>query len=140
MSPEDNKAVIKRFVEALNNGNYDLLNELMTPDFVRHSQATPGVQIRSREDFKRFAEQYRVVFPDQRVTNDTLVAEGDRVAFYGKYAGTQKGQMGPFPASNKYMEVEQSGVFLLENGKIAELWITWDNVAALTQLGHFPSP
>jgi hypothetical protein len=38
---EVNKMVIHRFNEALNNGNFDFFDELMTSDFVRHSQATP---------------------------------------------------------------------------------------------------
>jgi hypothetical protein len=30
--------------------------------------------------------------------------------------------------------------FRLQDGKIAEMWVTWDNVAILKQLGLFPSP
>jgi hypothetical protein len=26
------------------------------------------------------------------------------------------------------------------NGKIAEWWVTWDNLAILAQLGHLPAP
>jgi hypothetical protein len=29
-------------------------------------------------------------------------------------------------------------VIRLAGGKMAELWITWDNLAILTQLGHLP--
>ncbi len=32
------------------------------------------------------------------------------------------------------------GIFRLEDGKIAEMWVTWDNLSALMQLGHFPPP
>ncbi len=140
MATEDNKAVVRRFFEAGNRGDLDLLDELMTPDCVRHSQATPDVEVRSREDFKRFHQETGVTFPDQRVTIDMLVAEGDLVAFYGSFAGTQKGPMGPFPPSGKQMKVDISGVFRLEAGKLAELWVTWDNIAGLAQLGHFPPP
>ena len=31
MSAEENKAIVRRFVEAINDGNYGLLDELMTP-------------------------------------------------------------------------------------------------------------
>jgi hypothetical protein len=27
-----------------------------------------------------------------------------------------------------------------ENGEIAELWVTWENLAVLGQLGHSPGP
>ncbi|MEE9224976.1 MAG: ester cyclase [Bacteroidota bacterium] len=137
---EENKAVIRRFIEAINNRDLDLLDELMTPDFVRHSQATPNVQVRSRGDFKRFVQRDLTTFPDAAITIEMLVAEGDMVGFYGTFAGTQEGQMGPFPPSRKRMEVEMGAIFRLEGGKIAELWVTWDNVAGLTQLGHFSPP
>ncbi len=44
--------------------------------------------------------------------------------------------MGPFPASGKRMSVEFSGVFRIEDGRIAELRLVWDNVYVLRQLGH----
>jgi len=54
--------------------------------------------------------------------------------------GTQKGPMGPFPASHKRMELPFIGILRLEQGKVAEIWVEWDNLNALTQLGHFPLP
>jgi len=38
------------------------------------------------------------------------------------------------------VQLDVSGVFRLRDGKLAELWVTWDNLAALAQLGHFPPP
>jgi hypothetical protein len=31
-------------------------------------------------------------------------------------------------------------MFRIEAGNIAELWVTWDNLAGLVQLGLFPPP
>ncbi len=44
--------------------------------------------------------------------------------------------MGPFPPSGKKMQVDFGAVLRVENAMIAELWVTWDNMAALAQLGH----
>ena len=74
----------------------------------------------------------------RRVTLTYLVAEGSRVAYWGRYVGTQTGQMGLFPPSGKKMDVDMSGMFRLNDGRIPELWIVWDNLAALEQLGHAP--
>ena len=62
------------------------------------------------------------------------------MAAYDTFTGTQTGTMGPFPATGKTMENKTMGIFRLENGKIAELWIEWDNLAMLSQLGHFQPP
>jgi predicted ester cyclase len=62
------------------------------------------------------------------------------VAFYGTYVATQKGQMGPFPPSNKQISLEFAGVHRVENGKLVETWLTWDTMSALAQSGYFPPP
>jgi hypothetical protein len=59
-----NKRIVERFGEAQAIHRLDLLDDLMAPDFVRHCQATPWLQIHSREDFKRFLEQDWAAVPD----------------------------------------------------------------------------
>lgn len=137
---ERNKLIVERFGEAQASHRLDLLDDLMAPGFVRHCQATPWVQIHSREDFKRFLEQDWRAVPDRRITPSLLVAEGDYVALFASYSGTQTGQWGPIPPSNRQFQLDFSGVFRLAGGKLAELWITWDNLALLTQLGQWPPP
>ena len=137
---EANKDVVRRFGEAVNNNNYDALNDLVTANFVRHSQATPEVKVRSLEEFKQFGKMYSKSFPDMKGTIEMMIAEGDFVAIYATFTGTQTGPMGPFPATGKTMESKTMAIFRLENGKITVLWIEWDNLAMLSQLGHFPPP
>jgi hypothetical protein len=36
------------------------------------------------------------------------------------------------------MEIDFAGVHRIEDGKIAETWVTWDNLVGLTQLGLWP--
>ncbi len=135
---EDNKAVVRRFTEAMNNGDYASLDELLAPDFVRHSQATPKWHIRSRDEFKRYAQETAISFPDAIISNEFLVAEGDKVAAYATFSATQSGPMGTFPPSGKRVVSKFLGIIRIEDGKIAELWVEWDNLAMLTQLGVPP--
>jgi steroid delta-isomerase-like uncharacterized protein len=137
---EANKALVNRFGEALNARNFDAVRELLTPDFVRHSQATANVSVANAEQFIDYLKADAAAFPDSRQTLEHVVAEGDLVAFWVRYEGTQEGPMGPFPPSHKRMRLDSSGLFRIHDGKLAELWVTWDNLAALTQLGYFPPP
>lgn len=121
---------------ALNAHRLDLLDELVTPDFVRHCQATPGAEVRSLDEFKDFQRQDTAAFPDSHQTLKHVIAEGNMVAAWATYEGTQTGALGPFPASGKRMQVDFAAVFRVENDRLAELWVTWDNLAALAQLGH----
>jgi steroid delta-isomerase-like uncharacterized protein len=137
---EESKVLIQRFWDAMNSRQLDVFDQLLAPDVVRHCQATPQINVRSREQFKDFCRQDAAVFPDSIQTFTHLVAEGDFVAVWAAYEGTQKGQMGPFPPSGKKVRFDFGAVFRVANGKIAEWWVTWDNLAILAQLGHMPAP
>ena len=70
----------------------------------------------------------------------TIFGAGDKVAVRAHYIGTQTGQMGPFPPSGMRVELPFMAILRIENDKIAEIWVEWDNISILTQLGHLPAP
>jgi predicted ester cyclase len=137
---EENKALAHRLGEVINARRFDLLDEFVAADMKRHCEATPGVSVSNLDEFKQFLRQDAAVFPDSVQTLKHMVAEGDTVAVWATYEGTQKGQMGPFPPSGKRLRSDFAAFVRIENGKIAELWVTWDNLSGLVQLGHLPGP
>ena len=137
---EANKNLIHRFTEATNAADWDAFDALLTKDFRRHCQATPNVKVNSREEFKKLQESFLASMPDQHITIEMIIAEGDKVAGYATYSGTLTGPMGEFPATGKSMESKFISIFRIEEGRIAELWVEWDNLAMLSQLGLFPPP
>jgi len=135
---QQNKEIVKKSFEIVANGDYEGMNNYIAEDYVRHCQATPELIIESLDAFKEFIRMDRMSIPDQKLSVKMLVAEGNLVAFWATYTGTQTGQMGPFPPTGKSAELDFSGVHRLENGKVVETWVTWDNITILSQLGHFP--
>lgn len=136
---ERNKTVIQRFFEAWNNRQPEAFDELIAPDVARHCQATPAVEVRNLDQLKEFLQQDTAVFPDSRQTIVRMVAEGYLVGVWGMYEGTQLGPIGPLPSSGARTQFDFGAIFRMADGKIAEWWITWDNVLILRQLGHMPS-
>jgi hypothetical protein len=61
------------------------------------------------------------------------------LTYWATYSGTQQGQMGPFPPTGREISSDFAGYFRLSDGKIAEIWVIWDNLTILTQLGHMPA-
>ena len=102
-------------------------------------EATPGVDARNLHQVKEFLRQDTAVFPDSVQTIKLMVAEGNLVAAWTTYEGTQQGAMGPFPPSGRKARFDFGAVFRIEGGKIAEWWVTWDNMTILRALGHVPS-
>ena len=137
---KQNKELVAKAFEVVGNGDFDNMGNYIADNYVRHCQATPDLNITSLSAFKDFIREDRKACPDQQLEVIKLIAEGDYVAFWAIYKATQTGQMGPFPPSNKRAELEFAGMHRIENNKIAETWVTWDNIAFLSQLGYFPPP
>jgi len=49
---ETNKKIVRSFADAGNRNDIEAFDLLLTPDFVRHCEATPEVNVTSCEDFK----------------------------------------------------------------------------------------
>jgi predicted ester cyclase len=135
-----NKALVRAFNQAQNEQDYDALDGLVTADIVRHSAATPDVQVSSRNELKAWITATAATFSDFTTTLERLVAEGDMVAAYATLAGTMDGPMGDMPPTGNRVEMPFMAIFRIENDLIAELWVEWDNVNLLSQLGLFPPP
>lgn len=137
---EANKELVGRFTEATNAADWDALAEIVAENFTRHSAATTGPPVTSHDEFIELQESFLVSFPDQHVTIEQLIAEEDYVAARAIYTGTQTGPMGKLPATGRTVEAPFMAMFRIEGGRVAELWVEWDNLAMLTQLGVFPPP
>jgi steroid delta-isomerase-like uncharacterized protein len=134
---ESNKELVKKFTQAINTADWAAFDSLLTDDFTRISQTSP-VEVNTREAFIALQEAFYASTPDQKITLEMLVAEGDLVAAYATYTGTQTGPLGELPAKGKSMDSKFVTFFRIESGRIAQLWVEWDNLTMLTQLGHFP--
>jgi len=97
-------------------------------------------RVTSLDEFKAFLETDFAGIPDSVQEIDVIFGSDDKVAVRARYSGTQTGPMGPFPPTGKRVELVFIGILRIENDKVAEIWVEWDNLSILTQLGHRPPP
>jgi len=137
-----NKAMVQRIHAEISKGNKAIFDEVLSPNYVRHCQAMPPEfqELHGTDQFKAFIADFLTAVPDCNDSVLFVIAENDMVAYVTKMTGTQTGPMGELPASNKEFTLTNIVIHRIEDGKIAETWVSWDNVAMLTQLGFFPPP
>lgn len=135
-----NIALVERIHAEVSKGNLGIMDEVLSPDYVRHCQAMPPEfqEIRGTEVFKSFLNDFVGAVPDCKDEIEFIIADSNMVAYVTTTSGTQTGPMGELPASGMQFELKNIVIQRIENGKIAETWISWDNVALLSQLGFFP--
>ena len=140
MSSDDNKALVRRlFEEGVNQRHYEVVDELVAPDFVLHS-ALIG-EVRGRAAYKQSVVALLEPAPDLRATIEDLIA-GERETIIARltYRGTDTGGfVRGHPATGKRFEFTAIYIWRLAEGQVTELWQEADRVRLLQQLGIIPS-
>ena len=133
---ENNKKLVRAYSDAINSYNWDLLDNIVSADFVRHSFAAGEPVVNCRGDLIQFLRIQHKIFPKFKEHLLDLIAEGNKVAARYSFSGTQLGAMGPYPPSHKDVNFEYLAIYRIEDGVIAEAWIEWDNYTSMKQLGY----
>ena len=131
-TPEENRAVVTQFYEAIDGGN---VGELVTDDFVFHHPSEG--EIAEEGGTQGWADDRNEDFPDATVTVDRMVAEGDLVAAYLTWSGTHHDdeEDQSIPATGQSAEWVAAVFFQIECGKISHVWSVADNLGRLQDLG-----
>ena len=138
MSTEENKAIAKQAVEAINAGDLSQLESLVAPDGADH--AVPPGMPPTRESAIQFLTMFRAAFPDLHYTLEDVIAEGERVVQRATASGTMKGEFLGMPATGKSATWTEIHIVRVKDGKIVEHWASVDQLGMLQQLGLAPAP
>lgn len=136
MPKDTNSAAQEKFAEGVNSGNFDVFDEVVSPDVVDHDPAPeqgPGPQ-----GFKDMFQTMRTAFPDLEVTPEHMTTTEDDVALAYTITGTHQGDfIGVAPTGRK---ITARGVQIgrFEDGRLAERWGSSDQLAILQQIGAEP--
>lgn len=138
MSIEENKAVAKRAVDAINAGDFSTLESLVAVDSVDH--AIPPNMPPTRDSAVQFLTMLRTSFPNLKYTIEDAIAEGDLVVHRSIATGTMKGDFLGMPATGKSATWGEIHIVRVQNGKIVEHWASVDQLGMFQQLGLAPTP
>lgn len=139
MSIEENKAIVRRFYDALlNEKSLDRLDEFVAQDYIDHA-ALPG-QAPGLEGAKQRWAMWLTAVPDLRSTINDMFGEGDRVLARWTGEGTHQGRLLGIPPSGRHLRFGGMSIFRVAEGKVAEQWEELDKVNLMQQLGVLPEP
>ena len=135
-----NKALVRRFVEeAWNQGRLEAFDELVSRNCRPHDPVFPSLQP-GAESLKRHITMCRNAFPDLTFRIDDVIAEGKEVVIHWTAQGTHRGQFLGMGPTNRAATATGTSIYRIENGKIAEVWVDWNLLTLLDQLGLAAAP
>lgn len=138
------REVIRRlYEEGVNEGKFELFDELVTTDHVEHNpfpQQSQGV-----EGLKQRAAMVRAAF-NPTFTLEHVIVDGEKVAVMWTNRGTHVGTWFGYAPTGKPVVAHGVDIFLVRDGRLAEHWdivdVTdfWVNVGLLPARPAAPEP
>jgi predicted ester cyclase len=133
-----NKEIVRRALEEPW-GNPDVLDELVSSDYVGYDPALPE-PARGPQGAKDNVNQYRSAFEGAQITAKEQIGEGDLVATRWEGRGRHTGEIMGIGPTGKDTVVSGQTLSRLANGKIVEEWTNWDTLGLLQQIGAIAAP
>jgi predicted ester cyclase len=139
MQEEKNKEVIRNFTRIFKN-EHDVngVDHLFHNSFVHHFRTSLP---RGFEGLRQVGIMMNRAFPDVVVTENDLIASGDRVVERSSATATHAGAMMGEKPTKKTIRWSEIHIYRLKDGRIAEHWAEiamlelLQQVGVLTQLG-----
>ena len=131
---EQNKYVVKLYIDALNEGNFEAFKELLSDDygiFSPYGYPEPT----SREKFIKNMEEARKAFSEFIWDIDDMIASGDKVICRVMVRGTVKEGVPGLPEGEKKFEIGLITIIRLQDGRIVEEWQEDDQLRFARQMG-----
>ena len=136
---EQNKVLAERWHQDLTiDRNWEVAGEILAADFVIHN---PGEEdTKGIEETKKLDESWKNM-PNLKITNHEIIAEGNYVLIRWDAAFDNTLDLMGIPASGNHISgIYGMDLFLIKDGKITDLWQSWDQLGFMQQMGAIPTP
>ena len=130
---EQNKELVRQIYEAIDEKDFDKLQELSASDAVCHIPGVPEEV--PYEAVTQVIQSFYKAFPDSTHVIQDMIAEGDRVAVRFIQDGTHSDEYEGIPTTGNKIKLEGIHIHRIIEGKITETWLVEDNLGMMMQLG-----
>jgi steroid delta-isomerase-like uncharacterized protein len=132
---DDNKKMARRLMEEVwNKGREEVVDELISPKCRFHDPVFPSMTS-GLENYKAHIRNCRSGFPNLKFTIEDAIAERNEVVIRWVAHGTHRGNFLGMSPTNKSANVQGTSISRFERGKIVEVWVDWNLLSLLEQLG-----
>lgn len=136
MNTEENKAIVVRYnKEVIQGCNMELMNNLVTPNFINHS-APPGMPEGVDGMIYFFTEILHGSFSNIEVEIQDMLAEDSKVVTRKEITATHTRELMGIPPTGKTITLKVIDILAVEDGKISAHWGENNFVGVLQSLAQ----
>ena len=138
----DTKEIGAKWVDAFNAHDEAAIREQNADDIV--FEAPGDIRLEGNDASTGYAMGWLNAFPDAQLRAASTFVDGDTVVqeftFEGTHEGTLSGPAGDIPATNRRLTGRGVQILRVDNGKVADARLYYDQVQVMMQLGLMPEP
>jgi len=121
-----NTNLVARLIECWNTGKLDDIDNLLSPNFIRHEPEMGGGTT-GKKDYKQTISRYRGGLSEFHTEAIDVIEQGDKVAFRFKTTGKR---------GNAPFVFEGVNILHIEGGRVVEDWVYFDATAVRSVLAR----
>lgn len=124
------------FDEDLAKGNVAACDEVFASDVILHGPIS-GEDVKGIEAIKKLDTSYAKAFQQNHIDIQDIFAHDDKVIVRWTCHGFHnKSSFKGIEARNKEFKVSGVSIYRFSNGKVSEIWQSWDRLGLLEQIGE----
>ena len=135
---EENKAVSRRFHQAIGKGSAQAVQEELAPNYVAHFPGIPAPL--DAQGFNQLVNVFASGFPESHFDFDDVFEAGDKVVTRFTYHAVHSGEFQGIPPTGKHVMMTGITILRIAVGKVVENTVELDQLGLLQQLGVVPPP
>jgi len=119
-------------------GRLDVADQICTPDFMAHGTGVSPDAPTGPRFVREDAAGMREAFEIRAITDDDVIAAGDRVVIRWTFRGTHVGSFLGVEGTGRQVHVTGMDIFRFEGDRIAEFWTELNLMDLAEQIGAIP--
>jgi len=131
---EENKALVTKLYQALNDTNWNLARSFVSNDFRHHYVKDTGFGVLPWAGFEKGYRMSLTAFPDWKLSVINMVAEGNYVSVLLTGSGTHLAEFAGIAATKKRAGAPIMLLHQIENGRIVADWEIMNTGSFMNQL------
>lgn len=126
--------VRRLYDEVYSKGNIKICDELCASNLKFHDPATTNSKS-GITSFKETETTYHKAFPGKKAKIDDICVADDKAIVRWSCEGKHEGILQDIPPTHRTFHINGISIYQFKNGKIVEVWQSWDRLSLLEQLG-----
>jgi steroid delta-isomerase-like uncharacterized protein len=131
----ESERLVTALVDVWNERQYSTIPDVVSDSFVMYDPGAPEGEVHGPDGLEAFVRDVVAGFPDFHISVTDVLSSDELVMYDATITMTHEGDFDGIPPTGRKVEIDEMSKFRIEDGKIQEHRVYFDQQAVFEQLG-----